>query len=125
MSVQIIKRDGQPEWAIVPYEEYLLLLEQAELLEDIRDFDTIISAIERGEEELIPAEVVYPIQDGDNPIKVWREYRALSQLELAETSGISVPYLSQLESGKRIGSLDVLKRIAKALEVELEDVVAR
>ena len=36
-------------------------LEQAELLEDIRDFDEISAAIERGDEELIPAEVVNAI----------------------------------------------------------------
>ena len=45
-------------WAILPYEEYLQLIEQAELFEDIRDFDEINAAIERGEEELIPAEVI-------------------------------------------------------------------
>jgi hypothetical protein len=57
-EIQIIERDGKPEWAVLPYEEYLELVEQAELLEDIRDFDEIRAAIERGEEELIPAEVV-------------------------------------------------------------------
>ena len=124
MSVQVIKRDGQPEWAIVPYEEYLQLLDQAEMLEDIRDYDAVKSALERDVEELIPAEVVYAILDGDYPIKVWREFRGMSQLELAETTGISVPYLSQLETGKRKGSVGVLRKIAGVLKVDLEDVVA-
>jgi hypothetical protein len=109
MSVQIIERDGQPEWAIVPYEEYLQLLEQAEMLEDIRDYDAVKSALERGEEELIPAEVVYAILDGVNPIKVWRDFRGLTQQELAE---------------KRKGSLRVLGKIAGVLKVDLEDIVA-
>ncbi|HLE92614.1 MAG TPA: hypothetical protein VI753_15795 [Anaerolineales bacterium] len=69
-EIQIIERDGKPEWAILPYEEYLQLIEQAELLEDIRDFDEISAAIERGDEELIPTEVVNAILDGKNPIKV-------------------------------------------------------
>ena len=51
-EIQIIERDGKPEWAILPYEDYLHLIEQAELLEDIRDFDAINAAIERGDEEL-------------------------------------------------------------------------
>jgi DNA-binding XRE family transcriptional regulator len=122
MSVQVIKRDGQPEWAIVPYEEYLQLLEQAEMLEDIRDYDAIKASLERGEEELIPAEVVYAILDGDYPIKVWRKFRGMSQLELAETTGISVPYLSQLENGKRKGSIEVLSKIAGVLRVDLESI---
>jgi len=119
-EIQIIERDGKPEWAILPYEEYLQLIEQAELLEDIRDFDEISAAIERGDEELIPAEVVNAILDGKNPIKVWREYRGLTQQQLADIVRISKPYLSQIEAGKRKGTTDVLSAIAKALDVSLE-----
>lgn len=122
-EIQIIERDGKPEWAVLPYEEYLQLIEQAELLEDIRDFDTISAAIERGEEELIPSEVVYAILDGENPIKVWREYRGLTQQQLAGKVKISKPYLSQIETGKRTGTTEILSAIAKALDVSLEEVV--
>ena len=123
-EIQIIERDGKPEWAILPYEEYLKLIEQAELLEDIHAFDQISAAIERGEEELIPAEVVNAIIDGKNPIKVWREYRSLTQQELANIVGISKPYLSQLETGKRTGTTEVLSAIAKALDVSMEQVAS-
>ncbi len=64
--------------------------------------------------------MLYTILDGENAIKVWREYRALSQQELAEKVGISTPYLSQLETGKRIGSLKVLTAVANALSISLE-----
>ena len=124
-EIQIIERDGKPEWAVLPYEEYLQLLEQAELLEDMRDFDAISAAIERGDEELIPAEVVYAILDGKNPIKVWREYRGLTQQQLADKAGISKPYLSQIETGKRTGTTEILSAIAKALDVSLDEVVTR
>jgi len=124
-EIQIIERDGKPEWAVLPYEEYLQLIEQAELLEDIRDFDTISAAIERGEEELIPSEVVYAILDGENPIKVWREYRGLTQQQLAGKVKISKPYLSQIETGKRTGTTEILSAIAKALDVSLEEVVRK
>jgi DNA-binding XRE family transcriptional regulator len=124
MSTQIIERNGKPEWAVVPYEDYLQLLEKAEMLQDIRDYDTVKEALEQGSEELIPSQIVYAILDGDNPIRVWREYRGLLQQELAERVGISVPYLSQLERGKRKGSLEVLAAIAKALRVSLDDVVS-
>ena len=30
MSVQFIEKNGRPEWAVVPYEEYQRLVEQAE-----------------------------------------------------------------------------------------------
>jgi DNA-binding XRE family transcriptional regulator len=123
-EIQIIERDGKPEWAILPYEDYLQLVEQAELLEDIRDFDEISARIARGEEELIPAEVVDAMLDGKNPVKVWREYRGLTQQQLADLVGISKPYLSQLETGKRAGTTDVLSAIAKALDISLDQVAS-
>ncbi len=122
-NIQLIERDGKPEWAVLPYEEYLALLEQAEMLEDIRDYDAAKAALENGEDELIPSEVVYAIMDGENPIKVWREYRGLTQQQLAEKVKISKPYLSQIETGKRIGTTEILSAIAKALDVSLDEVV--
>ena len=121
-EIQIIERDGKPEWAILPYEDYLHLIEQAELLEDIWDFDSISAAIERGDEELIPAEVVNAILDGQNPIKVWREYRGLTQQQVADAIQISKPYLSQIETGKRTGTTDVLSAIAEVLNISLEQI---
>ena len=121
-QIQIIERDGKPEWAILPYDDYLQLIEQAELLEDIRDFDAISAAIERGDEELIPAEVVNAILDGKNPVKVWREYRGLTQQQLADAAEISKPYISQIETRKRTGTTNVLSAIAKALDVSLEQI---
>ena len=74
MNVQIIERNGNPEWAVIPYDEYLRLVEEAEMLDDVRDYDKAIVSIEKGE-ELVPSEVAYAILDGENPIRVWREYR--------------------------------------------------
>ena len=122
-SVQVIERDCKPEWAVLPYDVYLQLAEEAEMLQDTRDYDSIKAAIERGEEELIPSEITYAILDGENPIKVWRVYRGLTQNQLAEEVGISTPYLSQIEAQKRTGRTEVLQAIAKALKVTLDDIV--
>ncbi|NJN93979.1 MAG: helix-turn-helix transcriptional regulator [Anaerolineales bacterium] len=93
------------------------------MLQDIRDYDLVRALVEQGEEELIPSDVLYAIMDGENPIKVWREYRQLTQQQLAEGTGISTPYLSQIETGKRTGSTEVLISIAKALKVTLDEIV--
>jgi DNA-binding Xre family transcriptional regulator len=95
-----------------------------EMLADVRDYDAAMERIAAGE-ELVPAEVVYALLDGGNPIRVWREYRGLSQGELAAKAGISASYLSQLETGKRDGTMDVLQGIAAALDVGLEDLLGR
>lgn len=121
--VQIIERDGKPEWAVLPYDVYLKLAEEAEMLQDIHDYDIAKAAIERGEEEIIPSEVVFALLDGANPIKVWREYRGLTQQQLAETVGISIPHLSQIEKNKITGTKEVLMSIAKTLKVTLDDIV--
>jgi DNA-binding XRE family transcriptional regulator len=123
MTVQVIKQGDKPEWAVVPYDTYLQLVEKAEMLQDIQDYDNAKAALERGEDELIPAEVVDAILDGANPIKVLREYRNMSQQKLADQVGISVPYLSQLETNKRKGSLEVLAAIAKELNISLDIMV--
>ncbi len=121
-KVQLILKEGQPEYAVVPYEMYTQLVDDAEMLEDIRDFDEAMKRIEEGE-ELVPMELVVAIFEGGHPIKVWREYREMTQPELAKKAGISAAYLSQIESGKRTGSTDVLKAIAEALNLMLDDIV--
>jgi DNA-binding XRE family transcriptional regulator len=122
MNVQIIERNGNPEWAVIPYKEYLRLVAEAEMLQDVRDYDATLEVIAAGE-ETIPSEVVYAILDGANPVRVWREYRELTQQQLSAAAGISKPYLSQIESGKRTGTTEVLTAIAKALNLTLDDIV--
>lgn len=123
MTIQVIEKNGQPEWAVLPYEIYLQLVEDAEMLQDIHDYDMAKQAIEAGE-ELIPSKVAYALVDGENPIKVWREYRGLTQQQLAETADLSPAYLSQIESGKRTGTAEILKSIATALSLTLDDIVS-
>lgn len=123
MTVQVIKQGGKPEWAVVPYQKYLELLEKAEMLQDVQDYDSAKMALEEGKEELLPESFVNELLEGANPVKLWREYRGLTQKKLADAAGISVPYLSQLETGKRKGSLEVYSAIAAALGVTLDDIV--
>lgn len=123
MSVQVIEKNGKPEWAIIPYEEYQRLLEEAEMLQDIQAYDEAKLSVAQGE-ELIPSEVTFAILDGGSPIRVWREYRGMTQQQVAEKAGISKPYLSQLESGQRRGTTEALSAVARALGVSLEDLVA-
>ena len=63
MSVQLILKEGQPEYAVIPYETYMRLVEDAEMLADIRDYDTARQSVAEGE-ELVPSEVVYALLDG-------------------------------------------------------------
>jgi DNA-binding XRE family transcriptional regulator len=124
MNVQIIEKNGTPEWAVIPYQAYLDLIEDAEMLADIRDYDAAMEAIAAGE-PLTPGEVLFAILDGKSPIRAWREYRGMSQKALAEAAGITSGYLSQLESGVRTGSAEVLSVIAERLNISLDDLIQR
>lgn len=52
-------------------------------------------------------------------IKLCRNRKGLTQTALAKKADLSVPYLSQLEQGKRDPTLSAVERIAKGLEVPL------
>ena len=53
-------------------------------MSDIQEYDAAKAAVESGKEELIPAEVVFAILDGANPIKVCRLWRALHKRHYVE-----------------------------------------
>ena len=121
MKVQIIEKNGKPEWAVIPYREYRRLSEAAEMAEDVRDFDEAVSR----DEETVPHAVVQRLVMGEQPVKVWREYRGLTQAALARAARITPAYLSQIETGAREGSVRVLTALARTLQVDVEDLVAR
>ncbi len=69
-------------------------------------------------ETTYPSEVVGRIiVDGEPPLKVFREWRGLTQEELAEKAGTSKGYISQIETRHRQPSRKLLYRLAKALDV--------
>lgn len=121
MTAQVIKRGGKPEWAVLPYDEYLRLLEAAEMQADVESYD---AAMTDAEEETVPHEIVRRLVAGESPLRVWREYRGLSQTVLARAAGITPAYLSQMESGSRQGTTRTLRKIAKVLDIDLDDLTA-
>jgi DNA-binding XRE family transcriptional regulator len=57
-------------------------------------------------------------------IRMAREARGLSQVSLASDAKISQGYLSQLEQDEREPTLSIAARIARALELSLDDLAA-
>lgn len=122
MSVEIIQRDGE-RYAVIPYDEYRELLENLEDARDVALIDAFYERLEQGQEELVPVRVVDRLLAGENPVRVWREHRGLTQHTLADKVGISKNYLSQIETGERDGRVRVLQAVAAALGVQLDDLV--
>lgn len=106
-DVQFIPSSGEPQWAVLPYGEYVKL-------------KSLITQQPVVAPALLPESIACKIAAGESSIRVWREHRGLSQVALAKLAGISVPYLSQLENGVRSGSKKVLKQVADGLQISLD-----
>lgn len=101
---QIITDDaGNPAFAVIPYAEYLELVDAAD-----------------SDELTVPHEVVSASIDGDSMIKAWREYKGLTQQELADRLQISQPALAKLEKPDANPRRSTLKKVAEALGIAVE-----
>ncbi len=103
-EVQIIRQDGRPAFAVVPYEHWLEVSGQTE------------------DEVLLPHEVVgYMLNDGLSLIASWRKYKGLSQAELgSRMGGLSQSAIAQIENPDSKPQRRTLEKVAKALGVDIE-----
>jgi DNA-binding XRE family transcriptional regulator len=69
---------------------------------------------------LLPKEIIDRLANGENPIRVLRDFRNETQMELRVRVGITQGYLSDLETGKRKGPLELHQKLARALGVPLD-----
>lgn len=112
---------GGEEMVMLGRAEYDALVEMAEMLEDVAAYDEAKRRIAEGDDLRVPLEFVDRLIDGENPIRVWRDFRGMTSKDLAKAIGISAAYLSEIETGKKEGSLSVFRNIAKALRVDIDD----
>lgn len=114
---------GEVQKLIIDGKNYILLSEEDyEDLVDGLEASAIMARIAAGEETW-PMEIVEARLNGENSIHVFRKYRGLTISELADAAGMSEPDISDIENGKKTGAVDVLKRIATALKVDLDDLM--
>lgn len=85
MSVQIIERDGQPEYAVLPWDDYQALL----------------SAAGHKPAEVVVAAAAQPATFALSQLRELREARQMDLEQLARSVGISPHYLGMIERGER------------------------
>jgi DNA-binding XRE family transcriptional regulator len=110
------------EVAIIPRAEYERLKALSdEAAEDIGTAKLVARA-KQDKGLLLPIEVVEQLASGENPIRVLRKFRGLTQAELATGEGVRITqnYLSDLETGKRKGPFELHRKIARFLDVPFE-----
>lgn len=56
-------------------------------------------------------------------LRTLRKEKDLSQEELALKSGLNRPYISAIEKGKRNVSLEVMEKLAGAMDIEIRGLI--
>jgi DNA-binding XRE family transcriptional regulator len=111
------------EVAILPRAEYERLKSFAQEAEEDAGTARLIARAKReiaGGAPLLPKDVVDRLGRSENPIRVLRQFREQTQAELSVGVGITQNYLSELETGKRKGPLELHQKIARFLGVPLD-----
>jgi DNA-binding XRE family transcriptional regulator len=101
-----------------------LTRDEYEDLIDARDHALAMRAVATGEMETLTEAELDAYLAATTALAFWRRYRGLTQAELAGKVGITQPYLAQIEGGKRTGDVHLYARLARALRVRIEDLVA-
>lgn len=105
MGVQVISRDGQPEYAVVPWEQYQALLKAAG--QPLAALDSGANAVEA------PAPTLHAFSE----LAALRQAKGLSAEQLARSVGISPVYLALIESGEREPDAAIRRSLAWHLGV--------
>jgi transcriptional regulator with XRE-family HTH domain len=104
------------------FEALVRAAEDAEDLAVLAAHDTEEARLGRdaARRDYLTADEATRLLDGENPIKVWRGKRRLSQRALARAAGMQPGYLAEIETGRKPGSADALDRLSTVLRVTME-----
>jgi DNA-binding XRE family transcriptional regulator len=86
---------------------------------DILEFDKAKSA----NEETFPLEIVERLLEGESPLRVFREYRGYTQVQVSKKVGLTQATIAELEKGEQKGSIYTWKALASTLDVDIVDLV--
>ena len=119
MTTEIINKNGK-NYAVIPYEIYQQLVENAEVLADIKAYDKV----KEKKEEIFPNYIVDRIFiQEENPIKVYREYRNLTQLKLANIANLSINKIQAIEEDISLANQEELEVIVNVLNIDLDMII--
>ena len=103
----------------IPVAELEALIRRVEDAEDRRSIETAL----KNPDDALPAESVERMIAGESPLRIFREHRGLTLQALADQAGVGKSHLSQIENGKKSGSIDIYAKLADILDVTIDDLV--
>jgi Helix-turn-helix domain len=111
------------EVAILPRAEYeALVAKAAEADEDAGTARLVARARKEvaAGAPLLPMDIADRLANGENPVRVLRQWRGETQVFLAYKTNLSQGHISDIENGRRTGTPAALRLIADALKVPLD-----
>jgi DNA-binding XRE family transcriptional regulator len=102
MNVQVIMRDGSPEYAVLPWDEYQALLNAVGV---------------RPPAAAAPSSSDAQPRPSLSQLALLRENKGLHLDALARSVGISPAYLELIEAGEREPGAAIRRALARALEI--------
>ncbi|HYW37992.1 MAG TPA: helix-turn-helix transcriptional regulator [Terriglobales bacterium] len=119
MRIETINRKGK-EFAVIPAKALQKLMEDAGMLADVKAYDAARARLEAGDDELIPLEITERRLKGEPALRIWRDYRKLTQEQLAKKSKVSRALIAAIETNRKSGSVSTWKKLGAALNVSWE-----
>jgi hypothetical protein len=122
MSVRF-QKTPRGEVAILPRKDYeALVVKASEADEDTGTARLVARARSEiaGGAPLLPKQVVDRLANGEHPVRVLREWRDVTQMYLSFKTNLSQGHISDIENGRRTGTVAALRLIADVLKVPLD-----
>ncbi len=120
-EIQYINVNGEPAYAVLSVEDYNRLVSAATAAASEADYLEIMAAIKSGKDETFPADFVGRLIEANSPLRKWRKYRGMTQVGLANSSGLSQGAIAQIEAGKRNPTVETARKFANALSCDIDD----
>ena len=107
------------EMVILPLAEYNALQDALDGEKSRR----IMAEIASSAQETLTSEEVLAALEEPTPLAFWRKKRKFTQQALADKVGVAQSYIANLEAGERKGDPALFLRLARALHVDVEDLI--
>ena len=122
-TLQTINTNGTDEMVVIPRAQYERLISDLEDAQDIASAKEFEAREARDDVEFLPWDMAKRLRRGEHPVGLWREHRGLTQKALAAQVKMTAAQLSEIENGKKTGSVATLKKLAGALGVTIDELV--
>jgi len=119
-AIRII--EATSETVTIARADFEALLQAAEDAEDVpalaaHDVEGARIGKAKARRDDLTVEEIERLLAGENPVRLWRQKRGLSQRALAAAAGMQPGYLAEIETGRQPGSVDAYQRLSAALDV--------